>query len=420
MDSTRSPLVLPWWTLRFAGRYWLPLLLWFWAGRLAYDLLMRGAAAAGSLNKLAGLAVVSLAVLASLSATVLMLHVVRPESADRTGPAEPAEPAEPAGGHPHAGAGRERPLDVITRTLLPFVILYGAWGLYLEDLAYLLYEHMDAGTIEQLVYAHTAPLIAVVLGSLILGTLCGKRYRRTGGRAFGVLSALFEANSLFFAFYSIRRVLLDIGDWFTSRAVWAAAAEMMHTLAAPINALLAVLSLPPLSVLVGWLWDLVPLALNGLALPLLWLAVAATAHSGTGAYRHGTAPHTPTAVRRTAVQHWAQLGIEAFSHEIQQKYKPLADGVRLALRADLITFGVFCACFVGIELITGWGFVDVTGLVGPHERAFWSFWDGVLVRVGGMVTEVLRVCLLAAMVQLALRRVSDRIAGTEATHRPSP
>lgn len=122
----RSPLILPWATLKLAGRFVLPLALWFTVGELlrygamyaGYRLgTMKGVAAT-----LAPIVTVGLLVVITLAVTVLMVHCVR-EGLD-------VVHARDAGGGltPWAVGNEESVIGAIGRAALPFVIFYLAWG----------------------------------------------------------------------------------------------------------------------------------------------------------------------------------------------------------------------------------------------------------------------------------------------------
>ncbi|MWK34539.1 hypothetical protein GEV43_11115 [Actinomadura sp. J1-007] len=129
--SRLSPLVLPWAALRLAGRFALPLTLWFTVGELlrygamygGYRLgLMKGAAAS-----VAPLLTVGVLVMVTLGVTVAMVHCVR-EGLD-------VVHAREADGDltPWAVGNEESVSGAAGRAALPFVIFYLAWGMQADD-----------------------------------------------------------------------------------------------------------------------------------------------------------------------------------------------------------------------------------------------------------------------------------------------
>src|SRR6476469_9338983 len=79
--SPRSPLVLPWATLKLAGRFVLPLALWFTVGELLRYGAMYGGYKLGTMKgtaaTVAPIATIGLLVVITLAVVVLMVHCVR-------------------------------------------------------------------------------------------------------------------------------------------------------------------------------------------------------------------------------------------------------------------------------------------------------------------------------------------------------
>lgn len=116
-----APFVL---TLRLWWTYWPQLVALVLVGLLARELLLRLAAHAGFLHPLAGLAMLTLVVLAHLVVVVMMFQLLLPGL--------PAVRAAQARARGQAAPGRTPAHDMaaaVTVALLPFFAYYAAWGL---------------------------------------------------------------------------------------------------------------------------------------------------------------------------------------------------------------------------------------------------------------------------------------------------
>ncbi|OLT10846.1 hypothetical protein BJF79_25590 [Actinomadura sp. CNU-125] len=130
--SPRSPLTLPWAALKLAGRFALPLALWFTLGEFLRYGAMYGGYRLGKMDGLAAtvapMLTIALLVVITLTTTALMIHCVR-EGLD-------AVHARSAGGGLTSwavGNDDESALTAMGRAALPFVIFYLAWGQQGED-----------------------------------------------------------------------------------------------------------------------------------------------------------------------------------------------------------------------------------------------------------------------------------------------
>ncbi|MCQ0016277.1 hypothetical protein [Actinomadura madurae] len=228
----RSPLILPWATLKLAGRFVLPLALWFTVGELlrygamyaGYRLgTMKGVAAT-----LAPIVTVGLLVVITLAVTVLMVHCVR-EGLD-------VVHARDAGGGltPWAVGNEESVIGAIGRAALPFVIFYLAWGRHGEDAREFAGQAASRGFAEggiegQIQGAglllsmekHLGLAIGLTAGLFVLKVLAEWRLEPRLPRAVGALVAFLEINFALFGIFTIDHLRGKGVDWFTGRQVWA-------------------------------------------------------------------------------------------------------------------------------------------------------------------------------------------------------
>lgn len=413
--------------LRLLGRNWIALLLWYVTSRVAHDLLLIGAAWVGQRQKLLGLSVLSLAVLAVLAGTILMLYSLRGSLPSlRRDPAPAAEPdGRPGGELMHA----------VAETILPFLIFYGAWGLFTEEARDYSIEGLNQagfGTNSAFVllfdsnwHALLVPL-AVAVGTWVVRAVCERFHNRTGSRVFAVATAVFEANWMLFAVAFVGTAIGWATTWLTGRVFWHRIGDAIGGATRTLDRLLAGLALPQISdawhAIVGVLPDLK----DGLVLPILWLTITAVIY-GEEVTSDGKLVADSHRLHRIAGRAWdrlpgrAQYASELFSREWRDKYVPFVNGLKLVLRAGPVLFLVFCLMYVVLKVATDWAWIGATQLIGAHEWNWWWVRLPALDFVRDGAYEVLRICLLAAAFDLALRRIAaTRTARTERASSPAP
>ena len=394
MKASFSPVWLPLDALVLAARSFLPLAFFYAAGRVLHDLILVAAVYVGDVQgprKFLGFAVMSMAVLATLASYILMLQVLR-----RSAPAQ-------AG--PEGRAGRM--VTVVAHTLLPFLAFYGAWGLFTDDVrqySILAQELFGVNEIHNLEFDPLLITSAVAAAAFGIRVVLEKTYERREKAWLGLLTTVFESMWMFFAVISIERFIGDRVAWVTSRAAWVGMSDAVGTVLGPVKDGVAVI-LPDVG--------------EALLVPLVWVTIAAVVfgrdmgqgealiegtriHPGAGRVRQAT----PEPVRRVA---------EFFSRDLRDKYTPMLNGLRMVLRAGPVFFLVFCLCYVLLGLARDWAFIGVTHLIGPHESHWWTVWHGPVKFGVTAVYEVLRISLLAAALQTALR-----VASAVRSRRSSP
>ncbi len=406
-DALRLPVQ----ALRLAGRNWARLLFWFSVSFLVHDLLLRAAAATAEMNKLAGVAVLALAVLATLITTILMFHALRRDLPGLTRMVR----AHGDGEYPDTWSERQgRFIDVLGETLLPFLIFYTAWGMLAETGR----QYVLMGNIydqHRVLEVNLWWALGIAVPCWVVGSLCERWFWRKRNVALGVGSALLEAGWIFFGLFSVSRLIGNALNWVTSRLAWYETGHAMGNVVHAYAAVIPFLEVPHLELawqaVQGGLGDLK----DGLLLPLLWLAIAAVIFGNEMQSERdlvednralqrlgGAVDKLPSFTRRLA----AIVSLEA-----REKYVPALNGLRMVLRAGAPVYLFFCVCYVALDHMTNWMWVGITRLIGPHERWFWDIWLEPLNFGTEMVHEVLRVCLLAVTFDLVLRLVNARSAG---------
>ncbi|MFC6086834.1 hypothetical protein [Sphaerisporangium aureirubrum] len=401
MDGSLSPIRLPYDTVRLAIRLFPPLAFYYALGRLAHQGVLLAAVRLSEprgWHAYLAFAVLSLGVLVTLAAYIAMLNTVGRELRTPVGTVVTQDE-------------RERRLsDAIAHTLLPFLVFYSAWGLFVDDVRTFLRLFSEtrtqidpeAGTVLLDLFDVNVLIVVITLGIFGIKVGFGRLYERTGNRLIGVANSVLECMWMYFGIISLGN-WLGLGiEWLTTRVVWAD--------------LLGLADAVPLVPQVKEVWSLLApysaeLA-DGLVQPLIWLAMAAVVYTSfitdEAKVIEGTRlePRLSGLWRRLPAP--LQLTAEFFSRGIRDKYVPLANGFRFVLRGGLVFYLTFCLVYAALEALAAVAFMAVTRLLGPHEPLWWQMWEGAVNFPVNVLHEVLRICLLAAAFDLALRRAAGR------------
>ncbi len=428
---------LPARTLGLLARSWAPVAFWFVLGYLVHDLTLRGSAWLAGHNAWLGFAGLSVGVLVLLSSTIMMFHAVLPAPGaagthvptgggpldvtavlprvlplSPTGAPTPAESATSATSATSAHE-RGRMVDQIAEAILPFLIFYGAWGLFTDEVrtwgVHVVNSDIGQGLgILSGLGAATGVPLAIAVGSWLVRAVLERLYAQRGGRLLGVAVALFEANWMFFAVVSVSVVIGQAIDWVTGRVAWVATRD---GIAGAFHAgtdwafgwadgIWATLPLDQVGA--AWHWLSAQFGddvADGLVLPLLWLVIAAVVFGEQMDADERVVADSRLAGAGTLFQRLpakAQLLSDLLTREIRDKWTPLVNGLRFVLRAGPVFYLTFCLLYVLIEASTGWAFIGVTHLIGPHPWQWWFPRLGPLEFAEQTVREVVRIALLAA------------------------
>lgn len=359
----RGVVLLPVTTVRLAGRHLPALTLWFSLGYLArYVLTWAGVAVSHGqheqLRRVLAVLILTALITVTLAVLVAMLNALR-------------------------GTDGEPFTDAIGRALLPFVVIYVAWGMYLDDVR--AFARVDVErNLNSAAHGSVAgfaldiknlwiALAATALAWALRMVLEGHRERRP-------LAVLLAYCETAFNLFAVSAVLLVAGqgaNWVTSRRVWPGGGDLPYQQA------------------VGF-------AFSTLALPLVWLAMASVV------YGVGVEPDDhETALQGTRLHGVALAGAR---HQTlvrlltgqRERWVPLFHATRLMLRAGAPALGLFCLCYFAVDLAVAYGFRGALHLIGPdHDPAAWP---PILVPLEfgrELVRTVLHVALLAAAVGVA-------------------
>lgn len=421
-----SPARLPLSAFRLLGRNWAVLLFWFVASRAAHDLLLIAAAWVGQRQKLLGLSVLSLAVLATLAGTILMLYALRDSL--------PSLRRTPTPEAPGADPGRRGDLvHTVAETILPFLVFYSAWNLFTEEIRQYSIEGLNQGglgPISSLVLGFTGTWqallvpLAVAVGTWVARFVCEYFHNRTGSRVLGVATTVFEANWTLFTVAFVGAVIGKCTTWLTGRVFWHVISDGIAGIAHRLDGMMAALALPQLTAAWDWFAGYLPDLKDGLILPILWLTITAVVY-GEEVTSDGKLVADSHRLNRVAGRAWERLGraqffSELFSRGWRDKYVPFVNGLKLVLRGGPVLYLLFCLIYVLLKVATDWAWIGATALLGAHDWSWWWPRLPVLNFVRDGVYEVLRICLLAAAFDLSLRRIAVRRDAASGTARTDP
>jgi hypothetical protein len=402
--SARSPLVLPWATLRLAGRFALPLALWFTVGELLRYGAMYGGYRLGQLKgaaaTVAPLVTVSLLVMISLTVTVAMIHCVR-EGLDAVHAREPGGDLTP-----WAVGNRETALEALGRAVLPFMVFYLGWGLHREDAR----EFVDmaqsrgfaesglTGQIEGLgmlitLERHLALAVALTAGFFALKVAFEWLARRRLGAPGAVLLAFLEINFALFGIFTVDRLRREAGEWAADRRAW----DWVEQAA-------------------GGGLDLWPSVKHAVLGSLIWLVIAGVVLG------LDTADERVVLGRSAAARRLARAGDldrtgsprEVATRGLREMWLPAWYGLRLVRRSGVVPFSLFCALFMGLDVAERLARRQIYELIGPHSAAWWVPRLTLIGFATALVFQILRICLLAAAFNLVVARVTRRTAAKAA------
>ncbi|GAB2513739.1 hypothetical protein [Nocardiopsis aegyptia] len=397
-------------------RYWVPLLCVYTAGMLVHSLLMRGLVAFSDVNSTLPLAGLGLTLLVTLITFVVMFQLVRPSL--RTIDSELS--AEPVRRHKRTGfVERERRVvDGVALAILPFLLFYGAWGLIAEEyniysISLLNTEGLEAFAEPTTLSWYGMPL-AVAAVAWILRRVCGRFYESSRNPALGVLTALFEGVWMFMFLFSLGHLVTEAQTWLTSRVGWVTVKE---SLAVSVDGLGTMVDLPHLSdtaaAAIASLWASLK---AGVAGPLLWLTIAAVI------YRAEVDDHDDYLAepgRRGDLGRVADKAIragkafgEAIGKDLYGKYTPCLNALRFVLGVGPVFYLSFCLAFVVLDVVFSQLGRAVYVVMGPGSFAGeWWPWLQPVDFVVEAAHMVLRVCLLGAAFEIALRKAEHSSPG---------
>lgn len=390
--------------LRTAGRAiaqcWPLLLAWFFGSWLAHAALVRLAGWAGNYEALWGLLILPLAVLVKLAGFVGMFLSVRP-----------------------ALRHYER-LDAVTGTrqrwgatvltgLIPFLVIYIAWGMISDDvIAYgrASADQFSADT-QNRPLALTVGVMTVtfVLVAFALRFVLGRLAKRLPPWV-GAFTAYLEAAWLITAALALKDILAGVPQWFATRRMFAWIVDGIAELREQF-AWFAVIG-DALTWTLGAIGDV-------LLQPLAWLALAGIVFASALPRRTRSAGRTAR-LREAASRRWRRmprpvrvLGASV-SSGFRERWEPIASALSLIWRNGPVQLGAYILAFAVVVAGTQWLYVLIYTLLGPHETGWWIATSDLIVLLVSAISVPLQIVIVAAAFDTSLAALDQQVVSADA------
>ncbi len=400
-EAPRAWMDIPRLVGRLLWRHWPALLACFFAQRVAYDVLLLGAIQLAETGVLLSYAAIAVLIVSQLVGVIAMFLVLRPSM--------PVMQA--ATGLPAMLVQRSW-LDVLAVALLPFFAYYAAWGLLdgiKRDfiLTYQSWVSFDRREPLQDILALRGLWIALAV-SWGLREVSKRRFAATRHGAWSLVVAACEAYWLFVGAAVITRGWSQATAWWESRVVVVALATWWE------NPFVGMLSLAPLKRVLDPGWDVVSTAAGAIAMPLVWLAIAAIVY-GMDLRRRGRLDRHDARARLVGRRYRKlhpvlKKAVDTASGGWNGKGIPIVNAIRLVLRAGLPALLVLCVGWALLDVVDAQAWGLATQAIGPRPWDEWRvigqplslLFNGPMSLQPALFTQLLRIVLLAATFDRAI------------------
>ena len=380
-------------------------------GLIANDLLLMAAVEAGFTNKLAGLLMLSLVVVAKLTVVVALFQVLRP-SLSTIESLRSARAVNPASATSSEG---ESFIGTIAVALLPFFAYYAAWGFLgdsIRDYSRLSLDRDPFGEHGNLLQLSEASWVFAAIALSWLVRRMAKLLQAKSSRSiWHFVVILCDASWAFIGLYVLTRWKEKIWSWIGEGGPLPYLHKFMAALIDPLATAHAATANIPV--------ELAPmppgLMLQNLffyaLLPLVWLVMAAIIY---GYDLNPQQQALPVRAQRVATRYnklpkWLRDFINHFVGGYRLRYLPVVNSVRLAFSASLPLLLTLIVAYRAIGWLAAWAWLGSARLIGPHELLAWQpIASAISVLLGppaelagGILVDPLRICLLAAVMECA-------------------
>lgn len=409
-------------------------------GWLGAQLALKLAAIAGDSNAWLALAIFSTGFLSQLTAVVVILQLSGRELGIRQ--LIPDEELE--------ADDRDTSIThLLAVTLLPFLGIYAAFGevqraannLFVEQqLRYGSFDSQESilGVLHDAATRHPLRLLLILVAIYALRRLVDTLHERTGRRVLGIGVALLESFFLLLLIMGGIRVWQEAKLWLDDRVFMAWGASVSRQLARWLSVFH--IDLPAVLVTVTQLFTdhVWPVLWEVLSQPIIWLAAAALVYGShvlslAELWRKGQPLGARIPLVATFARHSEKVAArrigppptglvrvlaeirEGLLGDIDDKYLPTFHSLRLVLRAGTPFLGAFVLVYAlqtSINQVLNW-VVDL--IVGGHAVDFWVITGPALGLLPNLVTEPLRLCLLAVAFRRCLELFRRRFDSAQPT-----
>lgn len=369
-----------------------------------------------------GWALLPLAILLFIAGYALVFRIIR-GSLPTFAHEDDAEPAKPPG---HADARSFGTLitersrhyarslsSLASAVILPFFIMWSAWGFFDEDMQYFASE-----VTRRFVFSEdgpdfrpdSVPIGFVSLSILVfsyLGKLLMERFEDRHP-VFAVLAVYFEVLWVFFLAIVVFAPLIDVVDWIAGTALWTSITRVWYDVLAAVEPLRLAWA-----ALVEPLADAVLRVARAFVLAIAWFALVGivigrplSQPSPSRAFleRH---PRLAQSLRSSTDQWHATPGpVRGFLFELAEdllvRVSSLWAAFRALRRLGAHRIAFFVLSWVLLNAMEMGLTLGLREVIGPQTSLFWHQLYNPLLIIPWIVPEILRVCLLAATYDAAI------------------
>lgn len=392
---------------RLLWHFWPHLLLTGIVGLIARELLLQGAVRAGFYAPLAGMIVLSLVVLVKLLVVVVMLNCLRPAL-----PALAKLRGSAASVATDGDGRRADRLFVLTAAvILPFFAYYAAWGFLgdtVREYSRLAFERLAFGErIEVFDLMRSRSLVAAILACWCIRWVSKRLNAKRNSPWLRFVIVAADASWIFISLFALNKWKDELIGFIgagagldgirESSAWWTITAYA----ASPSSFIPVEFRQPALS---EQAQNLFFYAL----LPLVWLVMASIIY-GYDLSSSKAAPKPP--LLQSRVGGWLSDFALHYLGGYRSRYRPVLNCLKLVVSTSLVTLLAFILLYRMTNWAGAWIWYGATHLLGPYDIATWQRLGDVLEILfgspteldGGIILDAIRITLLAAVLEYALR-----------------
>lgn len=278
-------------------------------------------------------------------------------------------------------------------------------------------------------------VICVVAGAYVVRRLLDLLHQYTRWAWLGVITAAVEAFFLLVLILSGQRVLTSARSWLLDREVFSWLDDLVTSMSGFFR--LFRIDLPEVLDAVGrFIRDTAwPSVLDVMVEPVAWLAVAALVYGShvlslADLWRRGeplgARVPLPRRLHRVRNRKAGSTGArrvvleiqEAFLGDLDDKYLPTLQSIRLIVRTGLTFLGAYVLIYTVIRMINNLIGVLADELSGGHQVDFWIKYGHFFELLQFLPTESLRICLLGVAFHRCLLSFKARAADVDTAQLP--
>ncbi|MDO5494699.1 MAG: hypothetical protein Q4G64_03195 [bacterium] len=362
-----------------------------------------------------GWALLPLAILLFIVGYAIVFRLLRPSLQGFDDDDAPLPAPPPSGGEaPVRPAPLRRVSGLASAVVLPFFVMWSAWGFFDDDL-----EMFASEVNRRFIFQEGGPdfrpsqvpfgwVVVLALVGAYLARLASERLERRWP-AFALGSVYFEVLWVFFFSLAVLAPLRDLVVWVRGTNLWAEITigwEQLLEAMAPLEAVWEAVVVPVLGV--------IPVVVETLFLPLAWFALAAIVIGrplpdavvrAQFLRRH---PALERGLERSGRFWKAAPGpvrgvVDEFTEDLLIRATSLANAFSAMRSLGIERIAGFILIWCLLNLVESSTMLVIRELLGVQDTRFWLQLYNPLMVIAWLPVQVVRVCLVAATYSAALR-----------------